>query len=211
MNSLIVFGPGFGDPTLVIDKLAQRFEGDFDRVILTYPNRGTTHSIPEITENCWEAINGLRHWYKNVFFVGHSMGGLIGRSLMDLSYPKRLFDGYVSIATPHDGTSLASLLPQRLIERFSPSAADMRPASDYLNHINETIRYHFDPNYPAAYTPAMTIHAHVDGLVFPRKSTRIPGVQHVIIPWTNHLTVALSQRTYGEIYSFFKYEILNES
>jgi pimeloyl-ACP methyl ester carboxylesterase len=210
-DKLLVFGPGFADPNLVIDQLAKKFGEGFDRIVLSYPERGTRQTIDATCEGLYRPLAILRKSYKFVAFIGHSMGGLVGRRLMDMHYPNKLFDAYVSIATPHNGTGLALLAPGSLLERLSPSARDMRPGSLFLNHLTENRAYLFDEGYPA-YTPAMTLAAGFDELVWPRSSTRIEGVDnHVVIPWTNHITVALSDRSFGEIYSWLKFEVLNES
>jgi len=202
-NKLLIFGPGFGDPNVVIDQLAKKFNKGFDRIVLSYPDRGTRISITDICDDLYDPLSMLCRQYKFVGFVGHSMGGLVGRRLMFLSGDEKLFDAYVSIASPHSGTRLVSLLPRSLVERLSPSAADMRPGSNFLRLLDEV-------GVPKD-IPCMTIAAALDTLVWPSSSTRIKGVKdHVTIPKTSHLTVALSNRTFLEIWGWLTYGILGE-
>lgn len=209
-DKLIIFGPGFADPSLVIDQLAKKFDKGFDRLVLSYVDRGTRHPIEETAANLYPMIAILRKSYKYVFFVGHSMGGLVGRELMAMHDDELLFDAYVSIGTPHTGTVLASLAPERLFKDISPSMLAMRPNSSFMDKIEASRVKYFVPGRKC-YTPAFTIGAQFEEMVLPHSSAHIEGVANrTTIPWTSHVTVALSQRTYLEIWAFFTYEILME-
>lgn len=196
-DKLLLFGPGYGDPSIVIDQLAKRFDTGFDRLVLSYVDRGTRQPIETSAGDLYPMLSILRKSYKWIGYIGHSMGGLIGRELMRLE--PGLFDAYVSIGTPHGGTRLASMAPQWLFKSLSPAVQAMAPGSTFLAKLDAT----------EVTCPAMTVAAQFDELVFPGKAARLPREEnHVVIPWTTHVTVALSQRTFYEIWGWLNYEVL---
>lgn len=193
----LVFAPGYGDPSIVIDQLAKRFV-DYDKVVLSYHNRGVSQSIPEIAVGLLPLLDALRAGYEHITFIGHSMGGLIGRCLEFLR--PGLLDAYVSIATPHGGTYLASL------DRWgiSPSVVDMAPFTGFLEGLESK----------PWIIPSLVIAAKWDQLIFPQYSALDlvgTNVEKTTIPWTEHVTVALSERTYLEIWGWLTYAIFGET
>lgn len=196
-DKLLVFGPGYGDPSIVIDQLAKRFDTGFDRLVLSYMDRGTRQPIEASAQEHFAVLSILRKSYKFICFIGHSMGGLIGRELLRMQTD--LFDAYVSIGTPHRGTMLASLAPEFLFKRLSPAVRAMAPGSSFLAKLDES----------SLSVPALTVAAQFDELVFPPLAASMPNEpNHVVIPWTTHVSVALSQRTYLEIWGWLSYEVL---
>jgi hypothetical protein len=189
MTTMIVFAPGWGDPSIVIDRLAARFEG-VDKLVLSYHNRGMTSHIADTINSVKPIVRILRENYETLIFIGHSMGGLVGRSLDYLleDHGWGFWDTYISIASPHQGTKLASL-GNPFLKRLLPSITDMRPGSRFLD-------YKYDICTPERYS----IQAQFDELLFPQSSAVLPNAkEHVIIPGTNHLTVATSKKTFEQI------------
>lgn len=187
-RTLIVFAPGWGDPSLVIDVLVKRFQNaypTYDTHVLSYMNRGITRSIRDLAEDHAPVLQALREKYETIVFIGHSLGGLVGRALLDYLD----FDLFISIASPHSGTRLA-MLP--FASSISPSARDMTPWG--LVPLKK----------PSC--ASLTISAAFDELLWPQESSQLPGVKNVKIPWTEHLTVATSQRTFLEISAWLDYE-----
>lgn len=209
-NKLLVFGPGYADPSFVIDQLAKRFDEGFDRIVLSYPERGIRQGITKTALGVLEPLQILRKSYDFVGYIGHSMGGLVGRELLRIHGPSDpLFDAYVSIGTPHYGTTLAALKTpfSRLVAKISPSVRDMRPGSRFLTSLNEDWCQHF------CHVPTLCLGAGLDELVWPQASVDLGtcSSEYIKIPNTDHITVATCARTYQEIWAFITYEILQET
>lgn len=209
-NKLLVFGPGYADPSFVIDQLAKKFNEGFDRIVLSYPERGTRQGITKTALGILEPLQILRKSYDFVGYIGHSMGGLVGRELLRLHGPSDpLFDAYVSVGTPHRGTTLAGLRTpfSGLVAKISPSVRDMRPGSKFLTTLNEDWCQKFGD------IPTLCVGAGFDELVWPQNSADLAtcNSEYIKIPNTDHLTVATSVRTYQEIWGFITYEILQET
>lgn len=58
-----------------------------------------------------------------IYFVGHSMGGLVARNYMS-TYSNPQFRGLVTIATPHNQSLSAHALSQSVFRRFIGTAGD---------------------------------------------------------------------------------------
>jgi pimeloyl-ACP methyl ester carboxylesterase len=190
MNHLLIFAPGWSDPHLVVDRLARKFDNNYDKLVLTYPSRGVSHSIREAISSVEPVVRGLRQDYEYVSLIGHSMGGLVGRGLY------RYLDNLITIGTPHQGTRLAALGPKWLTQRLSPSAIDMAPGSDFLREIKN-----FWP------LRSLGIIAGWDPLVWPSSSAYVtPGGEKIGVnkkaPWTEHVSAALCRKTINDINEF---------
>lgn len=186
-NTLILFGPGYGDSHILIDQLAKKFT-DADTLVLNYPARGMFKGITAMARGLLPIVEALNESYDNMVFVGHSMGGLVGREIYRLGVDNgvALFDHYVSIATPHKGTGLAALGSRLPIERISASARDMMPESKFMACIAESI----------VPLNTMTIQAQWDLLLYPSITAQLEGFTNHIIPWTGHITVVTAPATF---------------
>lgn len=78
-----------------------------------------------------------------VILVGYSMGGLVGRDVLD-AWPEnqQLVDGLITLGTPHTGTPLAE--PLNWVSPILPlfgtaGVADMATGSDYLGQLPDAI------------------------------------------------------------------------
>ena len=189
-DRLLLFAPGYADPSLLIGQLSKKFTNGFDQVILNYKDRGITQTIPQIAQSFIPLIESLRDSYETIIFIGHSMGGLVGK---EIAHEVKL-DGYCSIATPHSGTNKAFLASW-----FSPAAKDMVPGSQFLR-----TQKHFDKK---VVPKILNIAAQYDSLV---KRPKLLGVETTKVPWTTHITVMMSQRTYLEVWGWLAYEVFND-
>ena len=189
---LIAFAPGWsGLPRHSYNPLIKRFEdtGGFDTVSLSY-DMGGLGSISQTANKCAEVLSALVGSHDHVTFIGHSMGGLVGRLI-----PDTLYDTYISLATPHSGTQAAILGAW-----WSRSARDMLPSSGLIKSLADK----------EVKVPAMAISAHLDWLVTDA-SLKQKGVENLKIPWTDHASVLWSERTFLEIYGWLTYEIFSET
>lgn len=182
--------------------MAERFQLEgYDTHIVKYPGaHGTRLSISETAKLISGEISricfGPTLANQPVIFLGHSMGGLIAKEL------SAHCTHYISLATPHQGTTFAKLAPPKVVKSLTPSGYDMIPGSDYLRGleaVSEALRA----------KPCLSVSGQFEELVRPAKTTKF-GDKHIIIPKANHLTLPLVYRTFAEIYAWLTYEVFNE-
>lgn len=117
-----------------------------------------------------------------VNLVVHSFGGLISRYYIQNLGGVDTVKNLVTIATPHLGTYVSYLGP-------GDSASQMRPNSDFLQSLNgRGFAYS-----PVKYTSLWT---NLDEIVVPPKNSIMPDSTVGYVPWTGHLTIMFSSRTY---------------
>lgn len=122
---------------------------------------------------------------QKIHLVVHSFGGLISRHYIQTMGGSAVVDQLVTIATPHLGTYAAFLGP-------GESAVQLRPESAFLKKLNaQGFAYP-----PVKYT---SIWSNLDEIVLPPKHSIMPDSQVFYVPWTGHLTIMFSQRTYTAI------------
>lgn len=122
---------------------------------------------------------------QKIHLVVHSFGGLISRHYIQNMGGSAVVDQLVTIATPHLGTYAAFLGP-------GESAVQLRPESAFLKKLNaQGFAYP-----PVKYT---SIWSNLDEIVLPPKHSIMPDSQVFYVPWTGHLTIMFSQRTYTAI------------
>lgn len=117
-----------------------------------------------------------------VNLVVHSFGGLISRYYIQYLGGAATVKNLVTIATPHLGTYVSYLGP-------GDSASQMRPNSNFLQSLNrDGFAYP-----PVRYTSLWT---NLDEIVVPPKNAIMPDSDVRYVPWTGHLTIMFSSRTY---------------
>jgi len=124
-----------------------------------------------------------RYGVDKIDLVVHSFGGLISRYYIQEMGGTATVRNLVTIATPHHGTYSAYLGP-------GESAVQLRPDSDFLKKLNAQ-GYAYPP---VRYT---SIWSNVDEIVLPPSNAVMPDSEVHYVPWTGHLTIMFSQRTYG--------------
>lgn len=117
---------------------------------------------------------------RRIELVCHSMGGLVGRYLIQrLGYADRVAH-YVCFGTPHQGTLLG-----RVGGWCARSAEQMRPGSRFLKRLNAG----------QARPPGVTyvaMQAAIDEIVWPQTSALLAGARNTEIPSTFHIGGVLS-------------------
>ncbi|HEY9841336.1 MAG TPA: alpha/beta fold hydrolase, partial [Candidatus Obscuribacterales bacterium] len=117
-----------------------------------------------------------------VNLVVHSFGGLICRYYIQELGGAANVKNLITVATPHLGTYTAYLGP-------GDSAVQLRPKSAFLQKLNRNgFAYP-----PVKYT---SIWSNLDEIVIPPKNSIMPESSVRYVPWTGHLTIMFSQRTY---------------
>jgi pimeloyl-ACP methyl ester carboxylesterase len=117
----------------------------------------------------------LRTGASQVELVCHSMGGLVGRHLMQtLGYETRVAH-YVSFGTPHHGTLIGPLASW-----YARSAEEMTPNSPFHTALNVA------EGQPTA-VKLTSLSAAVDEIVYPRESVVLAGASNAEVPWSPHI------------------------
>jgi triacylglycerol esterase/lipase EstA (alpha/beta hydrolase family) len=114
-----------------------------------------------------EADTGARQ----VFIVGHSMGGLVARSYIR-RYGGGHVRGLVSIGAPYAGSKHAYLMS-------GTSVAQMRPGSDYLAALATA-------NECEAGVPMVSLWSWHDSMVTPQESSRLAGRENIVLSGVAH-------------------------
>lgn len=120
-------------------------QSKFDIFTLNYPSKGRWNppSIQTVIDSELEYFKnlGLFDQYQHIIFVGHSMGGIIAKGMVDrmlTRYPKDLqhVHGVFLIAVPSNGNGLARLGARFLPNRQLKGLRD-KGASDWLVALEE--------------------------------------------------------------------------
>jgi pimeloyl-ACP methyl ester carboxylesterase len=111
--------------------------------------------------------------------LGHSMGGLVGRTMIHhLGYEPHV-SHYVSFGTPHHGTVLGPLA-----HWYANTARQMTPGSKFLRALN----VHEGKPSPVRYT---SVHAQFDEIVNPHSSVNLAGAANPVVPFVFHTTMIM--------------------
>lgn len=196
MKRLIVLSPGWGKFDLGWWFMRRRFEKEgYDVIYAQYPERGLG-DIESSARQVEALLEALRPNYAHITLLGHSMGGLVGRFLVQQLQRHDLIDAYISMGTPHKGTLLAYL------GVFSQSASEMRPNSELLQTLDQPWPGHI---------PALSIQAGLDWIVYPNHSTDPGFSEHVVIKSATHSSLLVHSRSFYEAWAWLTYKIHGES
>jgi triacylglycerol lipase len=120
-----------------------------------------------------------------VNLVVHSFGGLISRYYIQALGGEQAVKHLVTVATPHFGTYVSYLGP-------GDSADQMNPGSSFIQNLNAQGFTRPPVIYTSLWTP-------VDEIVIPPKYSIMPDSTVYEVPWTGHLTILFSSRSYQYI------------
>jgi hypothetical protein len=116
---------------------------------------------------------------QQLVLLGHSMGGLVGRTMIHhLGYEPHV-SHYVSFGTPHHGTVLGPLA-----HWYANTAAQMTPGSKFLKALN----VHEGKPSVVRYT---SVHAQFDEIVNPHSSVTLAGAANPVVPFVFHTTMIM--------------------
>ena len=122
--------------------------------------------------------------------VGHSMGGVVCRWMIQECGGSDLVRTCVTVSTPHEGTLAAVLGPGR-------TARQLRPHSPVMRRLRRSL-HPSDVRWIAYYS-------NIDALVIPATSGRLEGdgvkVENILIKDRGHLGILLSGRLADDILS----------
>jgi len=183
----VLLVPGYAEPSWYfmygiyrqLKKEGWQVEG-----INLFPNFASAEEQAQKVKSKIEAMK-QRYGVKQVELVVHSFGGLISRYYIQELQGKDTVRNLVTVATPHHGTYTAFAGPGR-------SAQQLRPNSAFLTQLNANgFAY-----APVKYT---SIWSNLDEIVIPPKHAIMPDSTVYYVPWTGHLTIMFSKRTYAHI------------
>lgn len=191
MKRLVVLIPGWGSavPYLKSSCIKKQFQKNgYDVAVVDgYPDLGLG-CIKDNAARVDQQIKDLR--YREVVFVGHSMGGLVARQLIKEHGHSPI--ALITLGTPHTGAKLSSLL-----NGISESMIQMNKNSDFLTEINAT-----PPEMPT-----LSITGSLD-FVVPKQD--IDWMESVEVPKVTHLGLVASKRVFYEAWSWLTYDIFGE-
>lgn len=113
--------------------------------------------------------------------VGLSMGGLVSRYYLQRLGGIERVQRFVTISTPHNGTSMAYLLPQ-------PTCIQMRPGSAFIDALNEDAAMLERVTFTSIWTPW-------DFIILPAHSSRMPVGKEVKVQVFAHAGMVISVKS----------------
>lgn len=112
--------------------------------------------------------------------VGFSMGGLVGRYYLQRLGGLDRVEHLVTLASPHHGTVLAHLVPNR-------GCRQMRPGSAFLRDLDRDAHRLDQVKFTSLYTP-------LDLVIVPARSSAMPQAHNVSLPVAMHPLMVIDQR-----------------
>ena len=112
--------------------------------------------------------------------VGFSMGGLVGRYYIQRLGGIERVDRFVTIATPHHGSIMATFL-------FQPGGRQMRPGSDFLRDLARDSDRLGQIQFTSFYTP-------LDLVVVPARSSEMPEASNIRLWAALHPSLIIEKR-----------------
>lgn len=126
--------------------------------------------------------------HERVHVVGHSMGGLVARYLVQRMGGDRRIESLVTLGTPHGGTWWAHLLPTPLVRQ-------LRPGSPLLRELAEPA--------PGCRTPVTAIYSDLDQMLVPSRVGRCehPDLQarNVLVRGVGHMSLPIHRLVLDEV------------
>lgn len=151
-----------------------------------------TDDIPAVSARLGSLIEHVcqETGHERIHVIGHSLGGLIGRYLVQRLGGDERVHTLVTLGTPHAGTIPAHLVPLELTRQ-------MRTDSDLIAELCEPA--------PGCSTRFLAVWSDIDQLVIPQSNARIdhPDLQarNVLVRGVGHLSLPVDGRVIREIAS----------
>ncbi|MCW2676293.1 MAG: hypothetical protein JWR70_1333 [Modestobacter sp.] len=126
--------------------------------------------------------------HDRVYVVGHSLGGLVARYLVQRLGGDRRIESLVTLGTPHAGTRLAHVLPTPLVRQ-------LRPGSPLLRELAEPA--------PGCRTRITAIYSDLDQVLVPSRVGRCdhPDLQarNVLVRGVGHMSLPIHRAVVDEV------------
>lgn len=125
--------------------------------------------------------------HEQVHVVGHSLGGLVARYLVQHRDPSRVAT-LTTLGSPHGGTLWAHAVPTPLIRQ-------LRPGSPFMTELAEPA--------PGARTPFTAVYSDLDQLVVPIANGRCDhpdlGARNVLVRGVGHMSLPIHRAVVDEV------------
>ncbi len=182
----VVLVPGFsGQDWVYWNVFRRRLERDgFPVFTVTFPGLGL-QDIPSSGDRLETRIQEIREatGAEEVHLVGHSLGGLVIREVVQKRGVQEPVATCATLGTPHQGTLTS------LVAIVRPACRQMIPGCSYLRELNDT----------PLDVPFVNVYASPDGLVVPYGNARLPGADNHRIRLGGHWGLLLRQAAYRPI------------
>ncbi|GAB3364855.1 esterase/lipase family protein [Modestobacter lapidis] len=126
--------------------------------------------------------------HDRVHVVGHSLGGLVARYLVQRLDGDRRIDSLVTLGTPHAGTLWAHLLPTGLV-------GQLRPGSPLIRELAEPA--------PACRTRITAVYSNLDQLLVPSAVGRCEHpdlrARNVLVRGVGHMSLPIHRAVVAEV------------
>jgi alpha/beta hydrolase fold len=126
--------------------------------------------------------------HERVHVVGHSLGGLISRYLVQRLGGDRRVESLVTLGTPHKGSRWAHVLPMPLVRQ-------LRPGSELLQELDEPA--------PDCRTRITAIYSDLDQMLLPTTSGRCDhpdlGARNVLVRGVGHMSLPIHRGVVDEV------------
>jgi hypothetical protein len=123
-----------------------------------------------------------------VHLVGHSLGGLVARYLVQRLGGDNRVESLVTLGTPHGGTLWAHMLPTPLVRQ-------LRPDSPLLRELAEPA--------PGCRTPVTAVYSDMDQMLVPSRVGRCdhPDLQtrNVLVRGVGHMSLPIHRAVVDEV------------
>jgi len=123
------------------------------------PNNGNI-GLEKLAEQVCDYIEHHLADHAQIDVVGFSMGGIVGRYYIQRLGGLQRVRRFVTLSSPHNGTWTAYL-------RTNVGAMQMRPNSDFLQDLNNTVEELAQVEFTSVWTP-------YDLMIVPTESSRLP-------------------------------------
>lgn len=192
---LVVLASGWTKPDWLWYPMATRFEkAGYDTLTIGYHKQGYG-CIRESANKAASLLEVVLPQYDRTVFIGHSMGGIVGRTLIqEMGFH---FDAYVSIASPHSGVRFGWVM-----KPFSQSAYQMWSGSSFMTALNAA-------PWPTD-IPALALQSQWEFVVTPKSSAVFSHGENQEIPHSEHAFITTYERTFQEIFGWLTYGVFNE-
>ncbi|MDH3282253.1 MAG: alpha/beta fold hydrolase [Gammaproteobacteria bacterium] len=111
-----------------------------------------------------------------VVLIGHSMGGLVCRALLERGWHAGRIASVITLGTPHHGTLEAWFMT-------GTNVRQMRPGSDWLERLNRG---------KAPPVPIVSIYSYHDNIVVPHTAAILDGAKNLPVRGIGHLEMGFS-------------------
>jgi pimeloyl-ACP methyl ester carboxylesterase len=126
--------------------------------------------------------------HDRVHVVGHSLGGLIARYLVQRLDGDRRIDSLVTLGTPHQGSRWAHVVPTPLVRQ-------LRPGSPLLRELEQPA--------PGCRTRITAIYSDLDQMLLPTSSGRCDhpdlGARNVLFRGAGHMSLPIHRGVIDEV------------